>query len=175
MENSHSAFLAGEYVQVRSLDEIEEIEKKYANAKDWELNPYALFPKNMKDFANKRLQIVGVSYWHLGFVLYELREIGVKLPIDGLWPEKTLADQELDRADESPLFQLANQIYQIVKTKDAIEIRGRGRTYCALRKFDIETAFIDISRVASLRCAASFSQRYNFDGIEYQEVEKEAD
>ena len=171
MENGHPAFLAGEYVRVRSRAVLEEIEQQFGGEKDWKLNPHSLFAKNMADYAGLRLQIVAVSFYHLGIVLYELREIGGD-PIPGHWLEKTLVDQELERADEAPVFQVADRIYRIIKTIETIEIQdGAGIVYCVLRKHNVDSAFDDISRVASLRCAISFSSRYNFDGIEYKDFQ----
>ena len=167
MENSHPAFLAGEYVRIRSADVLREIYEQFAGEKGWVLNPISLFPDNMIEFAGKRLQIIEVSYYHLGIVLYTLKEIGSNVAIPGRWLERTLVDQELERAEESPVFQVANQIYRITRTDEHIEIRDdAGRLYCALRKCNLSSDFEDILRVASLRCAFSFSHRYNFDGIE---------
>ena len=169
MENGHPAFRAGECIRIAPLATLQEIDQQFAGEKEWALNPYSLFPNNMVDYAEQRLQIVAVSSYHLGIVLYELREIGADTSISGHWVERTLVDQELQRADESPYFQPANQFYKIVKTDETIEIRDNvGALYCALRKHNLESAFDDISRVASLRCAFSFSERYNFDGIEHQ-------
>ena len=169
MENDHPAFCAGEYVRIAPVATLQEIDQQFAGEAERVLNPYSLFPKNMLDYAGQRLQIVAVSYYHLGTVLYELREIGANAPISGQWVERTLEDQELQRADESPFFHPADRFYQIVKMNETIEIRDNaGTVYCTLRKRNLDSAFDDISRVASLRCAYSFSERYNFDGIEDQ-------
>ena len=171
MENDHPAFLPGEHVRIQSRSVLEEIEQQFASDNDWALNPNPLFAKSMTDYADQRLQIVAVSYYHLGIVLYELREFGSKVPVTGQWLEKTLLDLELKRADEGPLFCLANQVYRIIKAKETIEIQDNaGIVYCTLRKHNLDSAFDDISRVASLRCATSFSRRYNFDGIECQSL-----
>ena len=167
MENYHAAFLTGEYVRIRSADVLREIYEQFATETGWVLNPISLFPKNMIEFAGKRLQIIEVSCYHLGIVLYTLKEIGSSVAIPGRWLERTLVDQELERAEESPIFQVANQLYRITRADELIEIRDdAGKLYCALRKCNQASDFDDISRVASLRCAISFSHRYNFDGIE---------
>lgn len=166
MENSHPAFLAGELVLIRSADVLREIYEQFARETEWVLNPISLFPENMMAFAGKRLQISAVSFYHLGMVLYTLRENESSAAIPGEWPERALVDPDLERADESPLFQVASQFYRITRTDEHIEIRdGAGRLYCALRKCNLASDSEDISRVASLRCAVSFSLRYNFDGI----------
>ena len=170
MENGHPAFLAGEYVRIAPHTVLEEIQEQFARENDWTLNPYPLFSPNMMDYADHRLQIIAVSFYHLGIVLYELREIGSDSPVPGQWLENALIDQELDRVNEGPLFQVANQVYRIIKNDETIEIQDYlGTTYCSLRKNNLNTAFHDISRVASIRCAISFSGRYNFDGIECRE------
>ena len=98
-----------------------------------------------------------------------IRDSDTNERIVGSWPEEALVDQELKRADESPVFQLAKEIYTIKASGDNVEISdGTGKTYCVLRKSDTESAVEDIRRVASLRCAISFSNRYNFDGIEVE-------
>ena len=114
----------------------------------WALNPHSLFPNNMMDYAGHRLQIVAVSIYHLGIVLYELREIGASASIPGQWLEKTMVDQMLESVDESPFNQVASQIYRICKGEETIDIQDdAGTIYCTLRKHDLNSAFEDISRV----------------------------
>lgn len=167
MENYHPAFRTNEYVYIQSTDVLKEIYEQFARETEWVLNPISLFAKNMMDFAGKRVQIIGVSCYHLGIVLYKLKEIYSDVVLPGQWLERTLIDQDLGRAEESPMFQVANQVYRITRTDEHIEIRDdTGLLYCALRKRNLASDLLDVARVASLRSAVSFSHRYNFDGIE---------
>ena len=168
LENYHSAFVSGEIVQLRPGAELAVIEAKFRGA-NATINPASVFPASLPPHGGKRVWITSVSYYHFGFVLYELKEHDTNERIVGSWPEEALVDQELKRADESPVFQLAKEIYTIKASGDNVEISdGTGKTYCVLRKSDTESAVEDIRRVASLRCAISFSNRYNFDGIEVE-------
>ena len=168
LENSHSAFTSGEIVQLRSSAELTEIESKFRGI-NATLNPASVFPRSLSPYGGKRVWITSVSYYHLGFVLYELKEHDTNQHIVGFWPEQALVDQELSRGNESPIFRLANDVYMIKASGDMISIMDRdGKTYCVLRKSNTESAVDDIRRVASIRCAFSFSGRYNFDGIEVE-------
>lgn len=74
MQNGHSAFLGSEYVRVRDAPTLAALRERYTT--DSPISLHTVFPGNMAGHAGERVQIMGVSYYHMGFVLYELREIG---------------------------------------------------------------------------------------------------
>ena len=163
MQNDHSAFLASEIVLLKDRSALEEIKRLCTTESP--LSLHNVLPDDMTRYAGERMDITGVSYYHMGFVLYELRQIGGP-PVEGHWPEAALLDQELERADEHELFGLAADRYEARPSNDGslVEIRDRGdRLLCALRMNEVERSVQDINRVASLRCSYSFARRYNFE------------
>jgi hypothetical protein len=163
MQNGHSAFLGSEYVLVRDAATLAALRERYTT--DSPISLHRLFPESMAAYAGERVKITGVSYYHMGFVLYELREIGGSL-IKGYWPEEALEDQELVRIDDHAFFGLAADRYVARPSDDGalVEIRDRGdRLLCSLRMRDVPSAVEDINRVAGLRGSFSFARRYNFE------------
>jgi hypothetical protein len=163
MQNGHSAFLGSEYVLVRDASTLAALRERYTT--DSPISLHRLFPESMAEYAGERVQITGVSYYHMGFVLYELREIGGSL-IKGYWPEEALEDQELVRSGEHAFFGLAADRYVARPSDDGalVEIRDRAdRLFCSLRMRDVPSAVEDINRVAGLRGSFSFTRRYNFE------------
>ena len=163
MQNGHSAFLGGEYVRVGDAPTLAFLHKRYTT--DSPISLHTVFPEDMTKYADERVQITGVSYYHMGFVLYALREIGGSL-IQGYWPEDAIEDQELGRIDEHQLFGRAADRYFARSSGDGslVEIRdGLGHLFYSLRMRDIPRAVEDINRVARLRCSFSFAKRYNFE------------
>tara|TARA_R110002124_G_scaffold86048_1_gene222837 strand:- start:108 stop:659 length:552 start_codon:yes stop_codon:yes gene_type:complete len=163
MQNYHPAFLGGEIVRVRDAARLVEIQKLCTT--DSPINLHTVFPESMTDYAGEQVQITGVSFYHMGFALYELRRIGGGL-IKGRWPEDAIEDQELGRADEHELFAVAIERYTAKRSDDGlhVEIRDRGdRLLCSMRKRDVSSAVENVTRVAGLRCAFSFAARYNFE------------
>lgn len=164
MENYHSAFLPGEYARLQSRSLLEQLQRKHTG-NPHQLGLHTVVPPNMADFAEQRVLITGRSYYHFGWVLYEL---------DGLlghWPEAALIDQQM-LDDDDPHNQPANLTYIAVKSDDGefVDIRNRdGRQFCSFRRHDADASVDDINRVAKLRTRASFSFRYEFDGVEYDE------
>src|SRR6185436_11123612 len=114
MQNGHSAFLGSEIVLVKGRLALEDLRKRYTT--DSPLSLHTVFPDKMAEHAGQRVQITEVSYYHMGFVLYELREIGGS-PIKGYWPEEAVEDQELNRVDEHEFFGLAADRY-VAKPSD---------------------------------------------------------
>jgi len=163
MQNYHSAFLGSEIVRVKNATTLVEIRDRCTT--DSPLSLHTVFPEKMAEYAGEQVQITGVYEYHMGFVLYELRQIGGPL-IEGHWPEEALQDQELRGVDEHEFFGLASERY-IAKPSDdgsLVEIRDRDkRILCSLRMRDVERAVEDINRVAGLRCIFSFALRYNFE------------
>lgn len=174
MQNGHSAFLGSEYVLVRDAPTLAALRERYTT--DSPISLHRIFPESMAAYAGERVQITGVSYYHMGFVLYELREIGGS-HISGYWPEEALEDQELGRIDGHAFFGLAADRYVAKPSDDGslVEIRDRGdRLLCSLRMRDVQSAVEDINRVAGLRCSFSFARRYNFEDVlseSHQEVD----
>jgi hypothetical protein len=163
MQNDHSAFLGSEYVRVKDAPTLAALRERCTT--DSPISLHTVFPEKMAEYAGERVQITGVSYYHMGFVLYELREIGGSL-INGHWPEEALEDQELGRVDEHEFFGLAADRYVAKPSENGslVEIRDRGdRLFCSLRVRDVPSAVKDINRVAGLRCSFSFARRYNFE------------
>ena len=163
MQNGHSAFLGSEIVLVKDRLALEDLRQRYTTESP--LSLHAIFPDNMAERAEQSVQITGVSYYHMGFVLYELREIGGSL-IKVYWPEEALKDQSLDSVDKHEFFGLAADRYVARPSDDGalVEIRDRrGRLLCSLRIRDVALAVNDINRVAGLRCCISFAFRYNFE------------
>ncbi|MBK1791701.1 hypothetical protein [Persicirhabdus sediminis] len=163
MQNYHSAFLASEIIQLKDVASLQAIRHRYTSHSPLSLD--TIMTENMSKYAGMRLQISALSFYHMGFVLYELQEIGGDI-INGLWPEDALQDQELARAGEHEFFQLAENRYVAQASSDGelAEIRDRaGRLCCALRMRDVASGIENIERVARLRCSISFARRYNFE------------
>lgn len=156
MENYHSAFLPGEYAILRSRSELEQIQT------DWAAN---IISSDMAAHANEQVLITGRSYFHCGYVLYNLDGL------PGYWPEAAIRDQQLGENDE-PENQPACATYVAVKSDDGkfVDIRHHdGRLFCSFRRIDPDSAVADINRVANLRTRLSFALRYEFDGVESAE------
>ena len=163
MQNGHSAFLGSEIVRVKDSSTLAALRDRCTT--DSPISLHTVMPLRMADYAEERVQIIGVSYYHMGFVLYELREIGGPL-IEGHWPEEALEDQELGRIDEDEFFGIAADRYVASPSNDGslVEIRDRNkRLFCSLRMRDVASAVEAINRVARLRCSYSFALRYNFE------------
>ena len=163
MQNGHSAFLGGEFVRIKDATSLAAIRDRCTTESPISL--HTVFPEKMADYAGERVQITGVSDYHLGFVLYELRQIEGSL-IKGHWPEEAIEDQELERVDEDEVFGLAADRYVAKPSMDGsfVEIRDRSnRLLCSLRMRNVARAVEDINRVAALRCSFSFALRYNFE------------
>jgi hypothetical protein len=163
MQNGHSAFLGSEYVLVRDASTLAALRERYTTGSPISL--HRLFPESMEAYAGERVRITGVSCYHMGFVLYEIREIGGSL-INGYWPEEALEDQELVGIEEHAFFGLAADRYVARPSDDGklVEIRDRAdRLLCSLRMRDVPSAIEDINRVARLRGSLSFARRYNFE------------
>lgn len=163
MQNYHSAFLGGEIVRVRDAARLAEIRKFYTT--DSPLSLHAVFPDGMADYAGEPVQITGVSFYHMGFVLYELRRIGGPL-IEGHWPEDAIEDRELGKVDEHEFFRLAAERYTARSSDDGLRVEIRDRCdqlLCSFRMQDVASAVDNVNRVAGLRCAYSFARRYNFE------------
>ena len=163
MENSHAAFLAGEYALIRGESELLAVQQKHVPSPQQVLGLHTVMPTNMGDYAGQRVRIKSVSYYHFGWVLYEFDGL------PGHWPEETVMDQQFAE-DDDPFNQPANLTYIAVPSKnnEFAEIRHLdGRLFCTLRAHDVDTLVTDINRVAKLRSRPSFAFRYNFDGVEY--------
>ena len=164
MENYHSAFLPGEYARLRSRSLLEELQRKYTGNPD-QPGLHSVIPQSMADSAKRRVLITGRSYYHSGWVLYELNGL------PGHWPEAALIDQQM-LDDDDPHNQPANLTYIAVKSDNGefVDIRNHdGRRFCSFRRHDADASVDDVNRVAKLRTRASFSFRYEFDGVEYDE------
>ena len=162
MENSHSAFLPGEHARLQSISHLEQLQQKHTGDPG-QLGLHTVVPPNMAEYAERRVLITGRSYYHFGWVLYELDGL------PGHWPEAALVDQQMcENAD--PHVQPANLTYIAVKSDDGkfVDICTRdGRRFCSFRRHDADASVDDINRVATLRTRVSFSSRYEFDGVEY--------
>ena len=164
MENSHSAFLPGEYVRLQTRSILAELQLKHTGNPS-QLGLHTVVPPNMAEHAGQRVLITSRSYYHFGWVLYELDGL------PGHWPEAALIDQQM-LEDDLPYNQPANLTYVAVKSDDGefVEIRSHdGRRFSSFRRHDADSSVDDINRVAKLRTRASFSFRYEFDGVEYDE------
>ena len=134
---------------------------------DSPLSLHTVFPASMEDYAGEQVQITAVSFFHMGFALYEIRRIGGDL-IRGHWREDAIEDQELGRVAEHEFFAVATERYIAKPSGDGlhVEIRDRGdRLLCSMRRRDVPSAVDDVNRVAGLRCAFSFASRYNFEDV----------
>jgi hypothetical protein len=174
MQNYHSAFLGGEIVRVKDAPTLAAIRDRCTI--DSPISLHTVFPEKMAECAGAQVQITGVSYYHMGFVLYELRKIGGSL-INGHWPEEALEDQELCRVNEHVFFGLAADRYVAKPSDDGslVEIRDcKDRLFCSLRVRDVPSAVDDINRVAGLRCSISFARRYNFED-DFSESQQKVD
>ncbi|MEO5917593.1 MAG: hypothetical protein ABIS50_25410 [Luteolibacter sp.] len=163
MQNDHSAFLGSEYVRVKDAPALAALRERCTT--DSPISLHTVFPEKMAEYAGERVQITGISYYHMGFVLYQLRVIGGAL-INGHWPEEALEDQELGRVNEHEFFGLAADRYFAKASDDGslVDIRDRAdRLLCSLRMRNVPSAVEDINRVAGLRCSFSFARRYNFE------------
>ncbi|WP_124328537.1 hypothetical protein [Desulfonema ishimotonii] len=162
MENYHSAFLPGEYVKIRSQSELIRLQKQFGGDAE-NLGLHTVIPEDMASHADKRVKISNVSYYHFGWVLYELEEL------PRYWPEAAIVDQCFDKADVS-MNQPANLTYVAVKSEDNKFVNicdQKGQICCSMRKHDVGSAVNDINRVAALRSRIAFAHRYNFDDEEY--------
>ncbi|HCS50749.1 hypothetical protein [Rubinisphaera sp.] len=167
MENYHSAFLPGEYARLQSRALLEQLQQKYTGDPS-QFGLHTVVPPNMAEFADQRVRITGRSYYHFGWVLYELEGL------PDCWPEAALVDQQLFKSDD-PDNQPANLTYIAVKSDDGqfVDICTRdGVRYCSYRRHDVDASVKDINRVAKLRTRSSFSSRYEFDGVEYDDNPK---
>lgn len=163
MENSHSAFLAGEHALIRGKSELLAVQAKHVPLPQQVLGLHTVMPTNMSNYAGQNLRIKNVSYYHFGWVLYEFDGL------PGHWPEEAVMDPLLARDDE-PFNKPAKFIYVAVpsESKEFAEIRHLdGRLFCSLRSNDAITLANNINRVARLRSQHSFAFRYNFDGVEH--------
>jgi hypothetical protein len=161
MENYHSAFLPGEYVKLRDQNTLNKLQQRHSGDPAT-LGLHTVLPVNMAAHANKRVCVIGVSYYHFGWALYELHGL------PDHWPEAAILDPSFDKLDSSS-SQPANLTYQAVETDDngfVCICDMEGRAYCTLRKHDVKRAVEDLNRVATLRSRVSFARRYNFDGVE---------
>jgi hypothetical protein len=164
MQNYHSAFLPGEFARLQSKPALEQLQKKHSGDPS-ELGLHTVVPPNMADFSDQRVLITGRSYYHFGWVLYELDGL------PGFWPEAALMDQQMCENDD-PHNQPANLTYVAVKSEDGqfVDICTHdGRRFCSFRKHDTDASVEDINRVAKLRTRVSFAFRYEFDGVEYDD------
>ncbi len=165
MENYHSAFLPGEYARIQPVYVLEQIQLKHFG-EPGQLGLHTVMPPNMVVFAGHRALITSRSYYHFGWVLYELEGL------PGHWPEAALIDQQIGE-DDKPYNQPACLTYVAVKSDDGefVDICSHdGRRFCSFRRHDAEASANDINRVARLRTRALFSSRYEFDGVEYDEL-----
>ena len=163
MQYDHSAFLGSEFVRIKDAEALEAIRKRCTT--DSPLSLHTVFPENMSAYAGQSAQIIRVMYYHMGYVLYELREVHGSL-IQGSWPEDAVVDQELLRADENPIFRQAAERYVAKPSSEEglVDIRDKNeRLLCSLRTRDVDQAVKNINRVANLRCCHAFERRYNFE------------
>ena len=119
----------------------------------------------MAKFADHRVRIKSRSYYHFGWVLYELDGL------PGHWPEAALIDQQMCENDD-PRTQPASLTHIAVKSDDGQFVNictHDGRRFCSFRRHDADASVDDINRVAKLRTRISFSFRYEFDGVEYDD------
>ena len=164
MENYHSAFLPGEYARIQAVSVLEQLQRKHSG-EPTQLGLHTVMPHSMAEFAGQRVLIIKRSYYHFGWVLYELKDLA------GQWPEAALIDQEMCE-DDQPYNQPACLTYIAVKSDDGefVDINSRdGRRFCSIRRRDPDATVDDINRVAKLRTRVSFSFRYEFDGVECDE------
>lgn len=164
MENYHSAFLPGEYARLQCRSALEQLQQKHTG-EPTQLGLHTVVPPSMAEFADQRVLITGRSYYHFGWVLYELNGL------PGHWPEAALIDQQMCENGD-PHNQPANLTYVAVKSDDGqfVDICTHdGRRYCSFRRHDADASVGDINRVAKLRTRTSFSFRYEFDGVEYDD------
>lgn len=162
MENSHAAFLTNEYVLIRGEAELLAVQDKHRPSPQLVLGLHTVMPDNMSDYAGQRVRITGISYYHLGWVLYELDGL------PGYWPEEAVTDPQFLEGYE-PCNRAASLTYVAMPSEglEFAEIRhSDGRLFCVLRARNVDAMVSDINRVAQRRSRASFAFRYNFDGVE---------
>lgn len=163
MQNSHSAFLAGDYVTTRSDSALRQIQATHCDNTISVLGLHTVIPAEMASHANQVARILRVTFYHMGWVLYELEG----LPYS--WPEAAVRDRDLDVNGE-PWYQPANLTYRAYVSDDgdfAIIRDHDGREFCRLRGRYASQLVGDINRVAALRTRSGFSSRYHFDGVEH--------
>ena len=167
MDNYHSAFLPGEHARLQSRSLLIKLNQKH-NGTPEQLGLHNVITPDMAEHAGKRVLITGRSYYHMGWVLYELDGL------TGYWPEAALIDQQM-LDDDDPNFQPANLTYVAVKSDDGgfVDIRSSdGRRFCSFRRYDADQSVDDVNRVAKLRTRVSFALRYGFDGVEHDDYPK---
>jgi hypothetical protein len=162
MPDYHSAFSAGEYVRIASVETLRQFQQSWK----W----HHPLQDVQLSYAGKDVRVANVSYYHGGTPLYEL------VAVPGTWHEPCLVDVTLGEQADSGM--VAANHYSVTSEKRhglaCVVVRDpEKRELLIAFRLNADSVAEAMRAVAQLRSRRMFEHRYGFDGM-YKEPPENA-